>query len=227
MSPYLSRLGPEDMVEGRRRALYSQIFDAPGISYTELRDATNIRCGVLQYHLETLERAGFVESVKAGRYRRYFPLGLDDSGALKARAYAADPKNLRALVDVETLSGSTSGQLHRMHPAVSRQAVAYRLERLEAVGALVSEPLGKARAYSLSVEGSRILALGRSRPGVEGHCTEEPPVARADLESRADAAGAVSQEQSALHDAAQNEALEESPLRQAGPRGRHASPVEA
>jgi predicted transcriptional regulator len=173
MSPYLSRTPPENYVEGRRRVLYSAIFDRPGISFTELQEAARIRFGVLQDHLETLERIGAVESVKVGRFRRYFPVGLDDHDALKVRAYAADPKYLRTLVDLESLPGSTNQELHRLHPTVTRQAVSYRLERLAGVGAVEPSLDGQRTRYRLAATTMRVLENERASQNPEGHCPSE------------------------------------------------------
>lgn len=189
MSPYLSRTPPENLVEGRRRVLYSAIFDHPGISFTELREHSNIRFGVLQYHLETLERAGFVESLKVGRFRRYYPLGSDHHAALERRGYAADAGYLRMMVEVETLPGSTQSQLQQLHPGVARQSVAYRLQRLERVGAIRAYRDGRTRRFELTPEGEAALERERAiRPG-EGHCPDGDQEYRGELEVGASAAG--------------------------------------
>ena len=170
MSPYLSRLAPDDLLEGRRRTLYSTIFDSPGICFTDLRDATNIRFGVLQYHLETLERSGFVESVKVGKFRRYYPVGLDHRGAIELHAHAIDPGYSRILRAVEWIPGATNSELSHLFPDRARQSIGYRLGRLRKVGALEPRPRGRTTEYFLTGEASTILAaLPRTVEWV-GHC---------------------------------------------------------
>lgn len=170
MSPYLSRLAPEEYVEGRRRVLYSKIFEEPGICYTELQEKTGVRFGVLQYHLETLERAGFVESVKVGRFRRYYPVGLDHSWAFELHAHAKDPGYSKYLRAIDWIPGATNSELQYLFPDVTRQSIAYRLKRLSQAGALESERDESKIRYFLTGEASSIMD-GVNRSGQDqGHC---------------------------------------------------------
>lgn len=187
MSPYLSRTPPENYVEGRRRVLYSAIFGRPGISFTELQGLTRVRYGNLQYHLETLERAKIVESVKVGRYRRYYPVGMDDFESLRLRAHLADPIYLRTAIDVEASPGVSAGEFHRLHRGLTRQAVAYRIQRLRNAGGIETDQTGN--GYRLSERAAAILEEERLAATGNGHCPDYDIDDRGKIGANGSAAG--------------------------------------
>jgi DNA-binding MarR family transcriptional regulator len=86
-----SRLTKSDLLDNSHRdAVYKLIQQTPGIGMTELAQASGVGWGTAVYHLDRLERAGFVTSERAGLHRCYFPVGAvardarKGIGALKA-----------------------------------------------------------------------------------------------------------------------------------------------
>lgn len=70
------RLAREDVLQRKVRALmFEHIRDHPGVSFTEVRDAVGLQNGVAAYHLQILERLGFVHSESRRRRRWYYPNG--------------------------------------------------------------------------------------------------------------------------------------------------------
>jgi predicted transcriptional regulator len=55
-----------------RNDLYQIILNTEGIHYKEIQRKSNKTNGVTSYHLDTLEKYGFVYTEKDGRYKRYF-----------------------------------------------------------------------------------------------------------------------------------------------------------
>lgn len=70
-------LGPLDEQPVRRRLL-GLIRKQPGIHASELARGMDESWGTVQYHLNLLRKAEMVQSVEAGRERRFFPEGVDD-----------------------------------------------------------------------------------------------------------------------------------------------------
>lgn len=64
-----------------RRRLVRVITDRPGIHASELAREVEEAWGTVQYHLSLLRKADIVSSVEAGRERRFFPAGIDESKA--------------------------------------------------------------------------------------------------------------------------------------------------
>ncbi|MGC8629837.1 MAG: winged helix-turn-helix transcriptional regulator [Thermoplasmata archaeon] len=55
-----------------QRKIYETIVNNPGIHFRELSRITNIQIGVLEYHLEKLEKLELITSKIDGKYRRYY-----------------------------------------------------------------------------------------------------------------------------------------------------------
>jgi predicted transcriptional regulator len=55
-----------------QRKIYEAIDNNPGIHFRELSRITNIQIGVLEYHLDRLEKSELIISKIDGKYRRYY-----------------------------------------------------------------------------------------------------------------------------------------------------------
>lgn len=71
-----SRLARGQLLDHERRdGVYQLVRGEPGISLTDIASRTGLGWGTAVYHLERLEKAGFVTSEKNGARRCYFPIG--------------------------------------------------------------------------------------------------------------------------------------------------------
>ena len=57
----------------KRNTIFDTIKNQPGIHFRDLMRSVGIREGVLAYHLNVLERDGFVRSMQMGQYRCFYP----------------------------------------------------------------------------------------------------------------------------------------------------------
>lgn len=64
-----------------RKQLVELIRDKPGIHASEIAREVEQPWGTVQYHLRLLRQADLVNTVDAGRERRFFPSGMDDTKA--------------------------------------------------------------------------------------------------------------------------------------------------
>lgn len=60
-----------------RKTIYTLIKNRPGIYLRELERETNFTIGQLTYHLPILVKANLIKEETAGRFKRFYPLGLD------------------------------------------------------------------------------------------------------------------------------------------------------
>lgn len=158
MSPYLSRIGPEDELAGRRGEIYSTVCDSPGINFEALRERVGMTGGGgPQYHLHVLEKRGRVESFKVGRYRRYFAVGDDHHRRNRIRAMFASSIYLETSVAVSRRPGAIQREIAEAFPGFSRQAVGYRLQNLEAAGAIARHREGSEVIYYATMDGGYVL----------------------------------------------------------------------
>ena len=77
-----SKYGPED----RREKLTELIGKNPGISFRNLMRLTNLKNGVLSYHLRRLEKKGRIKTERLPRQTRFYPLGFTDEESITAKA---------------------------------------------------------------------------------------------------------------------------------------------
>ncbi len=60
-----------------RKKIYTLIKNRPGIYLRELERETGFTMGQLTYHLSLLVKANLIKEEIAGRFRRFYPLGLN------------------------------------------------------------------------------------------------------------------------------------------------------
>jgi len=76
-----STIANDELLENdNRRKAHNLIAQNPGVTFTNLMDELGIKNGALAYHLYTLERRRFIKSVKDGKYKRFYPRGVEISG---------------------------------------------------------------------------------------------------------------------------------------------------
>ena len=59
-----------------RGQVYGYIKANPGEHYNAVKKALELKNGTLVYHLQTLEREEYIQSVHDGRFRRFYPIGM-------------------------------------------------------------------------------------------------------------------------------------------------------
>lgn len=71
-------MGGEKLLElETRKKIYTLIKNRPGIYLRELERETNFTIGQLTYHLPILVRANLIKEETTGRFKRFYPLGLN------------------------------------------------------------------------------------------------------------------------------------------------------
>lgn len=71
-----SRLSRGELLDHERRdGVYQLVRAEPGISLSDIASRSGLGWGTAVYHLERLEKAGFVTSERSGGRRCYFPIG--------------------------------------------------------------------------------------------------------------------------------------------------------
>lgn len=134
-----SRLARGQLLDHERRDEVHKLVQAePGISLTDIAQRTGRGWGATVYHLERLEKGGFVTSEKAGAKRCYFPVGVV---ARDARAPLATLREepLRVLATyVHERPGTTQGEMAEAL-GLSASAASKQVSRLESAGLVVRE----------------------------------------------------------------------------------------
>lgn len=75
--PIYSRLRSEDILDHKVRGrIIEYIRLNPGAHYTMIRKELNLSNGSTGYHLRVLETEGFIQSIRDGIYRKFYPYGM-------------------------------------------------------------------------------------------------------------------------------------------------------
>lgn len=91
----------EQSVRGR---IYQHIIENPGTHFSLIRKAVKAGNGTTCYHLDVLEREGFVKSIKKGRCRYYFETGIHFPYKLQTRISATALMAMNALHEAGCVS---------------------------------------------------------------------------------------------------------------------------
>jgi DNA-binding transcriptional ArsR family regulator len=75
--PLYTKLRKDKILDQRTRGLIQGYVTAnPGCNYTIIRDNLSLADGTLTYHLQVLEREGFIYSIREGLFRCFYPHGI-------------------------------------------------------------------------------------------------------------------------------------------------------
>jgi predicted transcriptional regulator len=142
--PLYSKLSKKDVLDHFIRGqIYGYLVVHPGDNYTTIKKNLDLTNGTLTYHLDVLEREGFVKSQLRGTKRFYYPKGtkMPDNGT----GFPAIKDDI--IMRVKETPGITIGDLAALI-GVSRQLTNYHLRALIQEGYVQVERKGiRTRCY--------------------------------------------------------------------------------
>lgn len=142
----------EDALElESRRAIYEYIARYPGTYLRAIEKATGLQMGVLEYHLQYLEKQGILSSEDDGYRKRYFVKEevqyLDKSVISILRQ-----KTPRKIIIHIMLNGKASFQEIQKAVKVSKSTLSFHLKKMTESKMLIVEKEGKQKIYSVKDE---------------------------------------------------------------------------
>ncbi len=120
--PLYSTLRKESLLENsNRQELVRLVEQSPGMTFSELMKETGLKNGALAYHLGTLERTGFMKSVRDGKFRRFYMCGskIREGSEIQER-----------IVDIIRQNPCISQKDIAAMLCTSRQSVNYQVKKL-------------------------------------------------------------------------------------------------
>src|SRR5581483_5745226 len=129
-----SRLTRSSLLDNAHRdAVYKLIQETPGLNVSEIAQRTSLGWGTTVYHLDRLEREGFVAAERAGLSKRFFAVGLVDRETRRTTAQLKDgPRRDVAAVLLAT-PGITQSELAATL-GMSASAASKQVTKLESAG---------------------------------------------------------------------------------------------
>ena len=129
-----------------RDQLVFLIKENPGIAQPALQKATRSGWSTLTYHLSILGQNNLVTSVRDGRHRRYFPVGVFAHSSLTLLAVLQNPRTREIYSLISSRAGTDRANLARL-THVTPAAVAWHLDRLRGHGLVRTEKAGRSVRY--------------------------------------------------------------------------------
>ena len=111
--PLYSRIKKDEVLDNfTRGAIFGFIVANPGAHYNLIKQELMLNNGAIIYHLDILERKGYISSEKAGIFKKYYPKGFKKEGGI-----------------LETLTDLQRRIFHEIEasPGVSQKEIANRM----------------------------------------------------------------------------------------------------
>ncbi|MHA1379220.1 MAG: winged helix-turn-helix transcriptional regulator [Candidatus Helarchaeota archaeon] len=137
-----------ELEQNTRSRIYNLIMQDEGIHLREVCRKLNKKMGVIQYHINVLERAGLISSIKDGRYRRFFVNDNHNSNGkrnLIISALKREPtyKILKIILENKKVYHNKLANLLN----ISSQAITWHIKRLKVYELIDFEKVGKQKIY--------------------------------------------------------------------------------
>lgn len=156
LSPLYTRLKDDELLDhDERRSIYEMVQTEPGLSVSEVMERRGTAWGQTVYHLERLTEAGLLDEEPDGRYRRFYPVGLDP-GEREAVGLLREESPRRI---VEHLVENPASIQKEIASAVglASSTVSKHLRRLEERGLVERAEDGRCVRYRTTMELSTLM----------------------------------------------------------------------
>jgi len=162
---HLSYNVSEDILSQQtRHDIYKLIEENEGSHFRKICRELDKKMGVVQYHLNVLEKTGLIRSVKDGRYKCFFATSKANPIEYKPQQELnAEQKQVRELVItamkretprkiIDHLRENKQGSHQDLAKIsdVSPQAITFHCQRLMELGIIEADKMGRQKYYSLS-----------------------------------------------------------------------------
>ena len=139
-----------ELEQNSRSNIYNVIKENQGIHLREICRKLDKKMGVIQYHIHVLEKANLIDSMKEGRYRRFFihnENGVDTKIVMCFLQRESSRKILEYLLfnEEKTSHGELADFL-----GISSQAITWHMKKLDEKGVVSFEKCGKQKYYFLT-----------------------------------------------------------------------------
>ncbi len=138
--PLYSRIKKDEVLDNfTRGAIYGFIVANPGAHYNLIKQELMLNNGAIIYHLDILERKGYVSSEKAGIFKKYYPKGFKKEGGILEML---TDLQRRIFHEIEATPGVSQKEIaNRMN--ITARALNYHIKTLMKVQLIMLERVGR------------------------------------------------------------------------------------
>jgi predicted transcriptional regulator len=140
--PLYVRLKKKDVLSHFTRGqIFGFIQANPGTHYNAIIQHLGLNNGVGAYHLQVLEREGYIKSLRDGIYKRFYPTGVK----VPEKRLHLSRLQRDILIEIQKHPGVTQKQISKLLDE-SKQVVNYHVKILENAGLIRLERIGRETA---------------------------------------------------------------------------------
>jgi predicted transcriptional regulator len=151
--PLYTRLKKEKILDHEvRGVIYGYIIANPGEHYTAIKKKLKLNNGTLTYHLYVLEREKKIKSVKAGKMRKFYPIGAPIDGIKDAVTH---PTQLKIVDLISNRPGITPSEISNALK-IKKQRGSYHINKLLNKNVITVKKEGRTPRYYLA---SQMMAV--------------------------------------------------------------------
>jgi DNA-binding MarR family transcriptional regulator len=131
-----------------RGQVFGHIQSSPGTHFNEIKKTLQLGNGNLAYHLQKLEKEGFVKSKRDKRYRRFYPVGVEvpEEDGIKLS------KTQESILDYIERHPKSDQKKIAHDIKESQQTISYNINVLVREGFLVEEKFKGTKRYEIMDE---------------------------------------------------------------------------
>ena len=133
---------------GIRQEVFALVSGCPGIHFRDVQRRTETTTGNLSYHLEHLVKAGLLETVRDGKYLRYYTckeISIEQKGILELVRRKTDRHILLLLLQNGTTTNEQLSEILHLSPST----VSWHIKKLVDADILDARATGRKIIYSV------------------------------------------------------------------------------
>jgi len=147
--------------DSRRAQIRAFIVEHPGVHMRMIGRQLNLAMGVVQYHLDGLEKKGEIVSRRRGFYKRFYPTLVFGSEQLEIMDLLAQETERDLLLFLIQNPNATQKELAG-YARISPSSINWHMRRLSKSRLVETKHEGASVRYLVSVNRADVLALLRS-----------------------------------------------------------------
>lgn len=142
--PLFSRLKREEVLDHETRGMIrGYVIANPGDHFNSIKASLKLKNGTLAHHIHILEREKIIKSVKDGKYRRFFPMGM----RIADRAFPTKIEKL--ILDIVKETPGVTQKDIASQLGISQPTISYHITKLRKAKRLRTEKHGMSMRHFL------------------------------------------------------------------------------
>ena len=142
--PLFSRLKREEVLDHETRGMIrGYVIANPGDHFNSIKASLKLKNGTLAHHIHILERERIIKSVKDGKYRRFFPMGM----RIADRAFPTKIEKL--ILDIVKETPGVTQKDIASQLGISQPTISYHITKLRKAKRLRTEKHGMSMRHFL------------------------------------------------------------------------------